>query len=57
MFLEICGNSDDNYCLAPSISALRDMLKTISEYAVEHNLAFSTNPDPRKCKIKLMSFT
>ena len=56
MFLGLCGYSDDNYCLAPSISALRDMLKTISEYAVEHNLSFSTNPDPRKCKTKLMAF-
>ena len=32
------------------------MLKNISEYAVEHNLSFSTNPDPRKCKTKLMAF-
>ena len=32
------------------------MLKTISEYAVEHNLSFSTHPDPRRCKTKLMAF-
>ena len=32
------------------------MLKTISEYAEEHNLHFSTHPDPAKCKTILLAF-
>ena len=32
------------------------MLKTISDYAKEHNLSFSTHPEPRRCKTKLMAF-
>ena len=32
------------------------MMKTISDYAAEHNLRFSTDPDPRKCKTKVMAF-
>ena len=56
MFMGLFGYSDDNFCLAPSISALRDTLKTISDYASEHNLSFSKHPDPRRCKTKLMAF-
>ena len=56
IFLGMFGYSDDNFALAPSIHALRDMLKTISDYAEEHNLRFSTNPNPKKCKTKVMAF-
>ena len=56
VYLGLFGYSDDNYALAPSISALNDMMETISEYAVEHNLRFSTDPNPRKCKTKVMAF-
>ena len=52
----IFGYSDDNWLLAPSLSALQDMLKTCEEYAASHNLKFSTDPDPVKCKTKLMAF-
>ena len=50
------GYSDDNWVLAPSISDLRDMMKTIEEYCNLHNLRFSTDPDPRKCKTKCIAF-
>ena len=56
VYLGLFGYSDDNFAIAPSISALCDMMKTISEYALQHNLTFLTNPDPRKCKTKLMAF-
>ena len=56
VFLGLLGYSDDNLALAPSVSALNDMMKTISEYAQEHNLRFSTDPDPRKCKTKVIAF-
>ena len=42
-----------NRILAPSLCALKDMLRT---YAGTHNLKFSTNPNPTKCKTKLMAF-
>ena len=52
----IFGYSDDNWLLAPSLGALQDMLRTCEEYASTHNLKFSTDPDPVKCKTKLMAF-
>ena len=52
----IFGYSDDNWLLAPSLGALQDMLRTCEEYAITHNLKFSTDPDPVKCKTKLMAF-
>ena len=56
IYLGLFGYSDDNYALAPTISALNDMMETISDYAIEHNLRFSTDPNPRKCKTKVMAF-
>ena len=53
----IIGYSDDIVLLAPTIDALREMLKTCEEYAVDHNLQFSTHPDPQKSKTKCMAFT
>ena len=52
----IFGYSDDNWLLAPSLAALQDMMRTCEEYANSHNLKFSTDPDPVKCKTKLMAF-
>ena len=52
----IFGYSDDNWLIAPSIPALQDMLDTCQEFAVTHNLKFSTDPEPRKCKTKCMAF-
>ena len=52
----IFGYSDDNWVLAPSLSALQDILKTCEEYAAAHNLQFSTDSNPIKCKTKCMAF-
>jgi hypothetical protein len=52
----IFGYSDDNWVMAPSLSALQDILKTCEEFAASHNLKFSTDPDPKKCKTKCMAF-
>ena len=52
----IFGYSDDNWLLAPSLASLQDMLNTCEEYAMDHNLKFSTDPDPVRCKTKLMAF-
>ena len=50
------GYSDDNWVLAPSFDALKEMMTTIEEYCSEHNLRFSTDPDPVKCKTKCIAF-
>ena len=55
-YLGLLGYSDDNVCLAPSLSALQDMIKTCEEFAKSHNLKFSTDPDPQKCKTKTLAF-
>ena len=56
MFLGLLGYSDDNICLAPSLHALQSMLATCEEFALSHNLKFSTDPDPQKCKTKTLAF-
>ena len=55
-FRGIFGYSDDNWLIAPSLPALQDMLLTCQEYAASHNLKFSTDQDPKKCKTKCMAF-
>ena len=48
-----CTSINQKFChwlLAPSINALQDMLTTCEEYAASHNLQFSTDPNPVKCK-------
>ena len=52
----IAGYADDNWLLAPSRVALQEMLNTCAEYAAQHNLTFSTDPDPRKSKTKCLVF-
>ena len=52
----IWGYSDDNWAMAPSLSALQDMINTMEEYAMSHNLKFSTDPNPTKCKTKCMAY-
>ena len=48
--------SDDNWAMAPSLSSLQDKLQTMEEYALSHNLIFSTDPNPSKCKTKCMAY-
>ena len=55
-YLGLLGYNDDNICLAPSLSALQDMLDTCQSFASEHNLKFSTDINPSKCKTKTMAF-
>jgi hypothetical protein len=50
------GYSDDNWVLAPSLDSLREMMKTVEEYCNDHNLKFSTDPNPSKCKTKCIAF-
>ena len=55
-YFGMLGYSDDNWLLAPSRNALQEMLVTCEEYAEEHNLIFSTDPNPTKCKTKCIAF-
>ena len=55
-YLGILGYSDDSLLLAPSLDALQEMLTICEEYAGVHNLKFSTNRDPAKCKTKCLAF-
>ena len=55
-FFGILGYSDDSLLLAPSLDSLQEMIKTCENYAKLHNLQFSTDPIPRKCKTKCMAF-
>ena len=56
MYHGIFGYSDDNMLLAPSEYALQKMLEICEKFAAEHNLKFSTDQDPIKCKTKCIAF-
>ena len=56
VFCGIWGYSDDSLLLAPSLEALQSMLRICENYANEHNLLFSTDKDPSKCKTKCIAF-
>ena len=55
-FLGIIGYSDDNLLIAPSLHALQEMVLVCENYARDHGLKFSTDPDPKKCKTKCLAF-
>ena len=52
----IFGYSDDNLLIAPNVYALQKMLDICESFAKEHNLKFSTDANPIKCKTKCISF-
>merc|ERR1719319_842968 len=55
-FMGITGYADDNVLLSPTLDGLQEMLETCEKYAKEYNLKFSTDPNPKKCKTKCISF-
>ena len=55
-YFGILGYSDDNFLLAPSLHALQQMLMICETYAKNHDLQFSTDPNPKKCKTKCLAF-
>ena len=52
----ILGYSDDNMLIAPSQYALQAMLNICEKSAADHNLKFSTDANPVKCKTKCIAF-
>ena len=55
-YFGIIGYSDDSFLIAPSIDSLQEMLGICEKYAFEHNLKFSTDANPTKCKTKCLAF-
>ena len=51
------GFVDDLLLLAPSRSAMEKMLNTCEKYALDLNLFFSTDPNPKKSKSKSIFMT
>ena len=48
--------ADDIVLLAPNRDVLQKMVKICEDYGLEHNLVFSTDPDPKKSKTKCILF-
>ena len=55
-YFGIIGYSDDSFLLAPSLDSLQEMLNVCETYALTHNLKFSTDANPAKCKTKCLAF-
>ena len=55
-YVGMVGYADDDWLLAPSRSALQEMLNTCEIYNKEHGLQFSTDPKPAKSKTKCLAF-
>ena len=55
-YVGVMGYADDLLLLSPSISGLQEMLKVCEQYAMSHNLKFSTNVNPNKSKTKCIAF-
>ena len=51
-----CGFADDLILLAPVRSVLQRMVSICEKYGNEHNLVFSTDPNPSKSKTKCLYF-
>ena len=56
-FCGMLGYADDIMLISPTLEGLQDMINDCATYMSQHNLAFSTNPDPKKCKTKCLAFT
>ena len=52
----VYGYADDLFLLCPSRGGIQEMLDKTEEYALEHKISFSTNPDPKKRKTKGIVF-
>jgi hypothetical protein len=52
----IFGYSDENMLLAATEYALQTLLNCFENFAAKHNLKFSTDVNPIKCKTKCISF-
>ena len=56
IYAGVYGYSDDDILLAPTHSALTEMIKLAEIYFSKHGLKFSTDPDPKKSKTKCIAW-
>ena len=56
-FCGMLGYADDIMLISPSLEGLQDMINECASYMGRHNLTFSTNPNPKKCKTKCIAYT
>ena len=56
-FCGMLGYADDIMLISPTLEGLQEMINGCADYMSLHNLTFSTNPDPKKCKTKCLAFT
>ena len=52
-YVGVIGYADDLFLMCPTLDGLQKMLNVCEKYASDHNLCFSTDPDP---KTKCMAF-
>ena len=57
LWIGACGFADDVILLAPSRSAMVQMLKTCEQFVFKNHLQFSTDPNPVKSKSKSIFMT
>ena len=53
-FVGAAGYADDIVLLAPTRSAMAAMLAVCENYAIRHNITFSTDENPKKSKTKVV---
>ena len=57
LWFGVCAYADDLVLLCNNRDILQRMVTVCQDYGAEHNLVFSTDPDPRKSKTKCVLFT
>ena len=57
IWIGACAYADDLALLAPDRLTLQRMVAICEDYGKEHNLVFSTDPDPAKSKTKCVYFS
>ena len=51
-YVGVVGYADDLFLMCPTLDGLQKMLNVCEKFASDHNLRFSTDPDPEKSKTK-----
>ena len=57
VWLGCCSYADDLALLAPNRDVLQKMVKICEQFGIEHNIVFSTDPEPTKSKTKCVLFS
>ena len=57
MWFGCCAYADDLCLMASNRDVLQKMVTICQDYGYEHNLVFSTDPDPKKSKTKCVNYS